>query len=145
MTVEVSAHAPVTLDLELPWSSSEQQDKKFRKLLTRLLILLLILFLMFPWLPLPEISREEAEKLPPQLAKVILEEAEKVKAPEPVVEAKPEPETITESEPVVEQTPVEQKVVEQAPKPVTDDVKAAREKVSSIGVAAAASQLSSFW
>lgn len=142
MTVEVSANAPVTLDLELPWSSSEEQDKKFRKLLTRLLILLLLLFLIFPWLPLPEISREEAEKLPPQLARVILEEAEKAKPPEPIAEPEPEPEVVQETETVVEQAPAEPKPVE-APKPVPNEVQAAREKVKSIGVAGAASQLSS--
>lgn len=145
MTAAVNTVSYNPMELQLPWASSEEQDKKFRKLLTRLLIVLLLLFLIVPWLPLPEVSREEAEALPPQLAKVILETPEEVipVEPEPVVEEVVPEETVQES---VEQPDVvepEPKPVVEAPKPESADVQAARDKVSSIGVNAAASQLSS--
>lgn len=143
------------MELQLPWSSSDEQDRKFRKLLVRLLVILLLLFLIVPWLPIPEVSREEAEALPPQLARVILETPEEVVPvePEPVIE-ETAPEKKTETTPVEpvpddtpaqpEDTPVQSDVApEPKQKPETANVQAAREKVSSIGVNAAASQLSS--
>ncbi|MEH6909764.1 MAG: AgmX/PglI C-terminal domain-containing protein [Oceanicoccus sp.] len=76
-------------DLILPWASSNQEDSRFRKLLRNGLVVFAIIAIAIPFLPVAEITREEAEKLPPQLARVILEKKELPK-PEPV-KPKPKP------------------------------------------------------
>lgn len=72
---------------QLPWVSSFEQDQKFNKILYIALGIFAVLSLIIAFIPAPELSREESEKLPPQLAKVILEKKQlpKPKEPEPVV------------------------------------------------------------
>ena len=58
----------ITPNLELPWSSSQEEDKRFWRVLGVLCVPLLILSIAIPFVPLPEPKREELEQLPPQLA-----------------------------------------------------------------------------
>jgi len=51
----------------------EDEQERYRKILKRALILFLLLALVMPFLPVPQISRERAEELPPRLAKLLLE------------------------------------------------------------------------
>jgi TonB family protein len=74
---------------ELPWTISEDEELRYRKILKRALILFLLLALVMPFLPIPQISRERAEELPPRLAKLLLER--QAPPPPPVVKA-PQPE-----------------------------------------------------
>jgi len=84
--------AVVTPNLELPWSSSQEEDKRFWRVLGVLCVPLLILSIAIPLIPVPEPKREELEKLPPQLARVVLEKKElpKPPPPPPPEEKKPE-------------------------------------------------------
>lgn len=85
-------------DLQLPWSSTEQEDSRFYRILKVALILLVVAAIVVPFLPVPEITREQQETLPPQLARVILEKKELPK-PEPVKpKPKPKQEKKTEKE-----------------------------------------------
>lgn len=111
-------------EFELPWSSSIEEDKRFKKWLKRLLILMLLLVIVVPWLPLPEVDREEVERLPPKLAKVILK---KTPPPPP-----PKPEVAKQEMPKDAPKKAEPKKVEEA-----------RKKVATIGVAAFSKELSS--
>lgn len=79
-------------DLELPWSSSIAEDKRFWRVLGILCVPLLLLSIAIPFIPVPEPAREELEQLPPQLARVVLEKKElpKPPPPPPVEEKKPE-------------------------------------------------------
>ena len=74
-------------DFVLPWEATRKEDERFRKTLKRLLLIFLLLAIVFPWLPLPEIVREQAEIVPPVLAKVILQQKLPVLPPPP----KPDP------------------------------------------------------
>ncbi|GAA0553039.1 hypothetical protein GCM10009098_20930 [Rheinheimera aquimaris] len=86
------------------------EDKRFYRLLWLGFALWLIFAVLVPALKVPEPSREVMEQLPPQLAKVVLEQR---KAPPP-----PEPE------------PVEQQVIEQPkPEPKPEPVAAVAEPV----------------
>ena len=76
---------------ELPWTISEDDELRYRKILKRALILFLLLALVMPFLPVPQISRERAEELPPRLAKLLLER--QAPPPPPVVKV-PQPEAI---------------------------------------------------
>jgi hypothetical protein len=68
---------------ELPWSDSKQEHL-FNKVLIALLMLTLVLGVLVPNITLPELKRENLEKLPPQLAKVIKRKKEAPK-PKPIV------------------------------------------------------------
>lgn len=116
----------------LPWTISEEDEKRFRRILKRILLACLLLSLVMPWLPLPKIDRQ-VEELPPHFAKLILE-----REPLPPPAAIKIPEEITA-------TKADQPKKEEA-KPVTKDTKkatvgkqdvaSARKKASGVGLLA---------
>lgn len=113
-------------DFVLPWEATRKEDERYRKILKRLLLLFLLFALVFPWLPLPEIQREEVERIPPTLAKVLLQQKAPAPPPPP-----PQPVQQDKSEPK-KASPAQQKKVTKA-----------REKVASMGVAAFSKELQS--
>lgn len=104
---------------ELPWAEGKSESL-FNKILILGLIVTLALGILIPNITLPEIKREKAEKLPPQLAKVIKRKKEAPKPkPKPVpkvqekkIEKKPEPKK-QEAKP----KPAPKKVAKPKPKP----------------------------
>lgn len=113
---------------DLPWSISEEEQERFRRLLKRILIFFLFFGIVLPFLPVPKMERDVMEEVPPRLAKLILERQE-VKPPAPVAKApEPEPEP-----PVVQAKPVPRKP---APKPVTKTAESARKKAERSGLLA---------
>ena len=134
-------------NLELPWSSSDANDRKLRKILLILFIPAAVIGAIIPFIDVPEPDRQTLEKVPPRLARVVLEEKEPPPTPPPtpqptpepelekeeVVKEKPpapEPETEPEPEPVVEQQPTEIQIeqarerAEEAIADVVDDLAA---------------------
>lgn len=110
-------------NLELPWSSSAEEDQRFKRVLTITLSLVVLLSIPIVMINLPEQSREEKAKLPPQLARVILER--QVIPPPKIIEppsVKPEPIPEPEKPKVVEKKPIEKKPEEVTPKPVEKPV-----------------------
>ncbi|WP_100658507.1 AgmX/PglI C-terminal domain-containing protein [Alteromonas flava] len=87
----------------LPWSSGEQENRRFLKIVAGLVALTLLCSLTIGLVQLPEQSREEKAKLPPQLAKLIVAEP-------------PEPIELPEPEPIIPETVIEQPV-EEIPEP----------------------------
>ncbi|RBP33397.1 outer membrane transport energization protein TonB [Marinobacter pelagius] len=128
----MTAMTATPYDFSLPWDASGDEDSRFKRILKRLLLLLLLLAVIFPWLPLPEIDREEKERIPPTLAKVLIEQ--RTVAPPP-----PPPEPVKQEE---KTEPTEAKKAAPEPAPAKK-VKKAREKVSKMGVAAFSKELSS--
>jgi len=118
----------------LPWSSSIEDDKRFNRLLVISFAVLLVLSLVVSLINLPELERAEKEKLPPQLARVVLEKQElpppKPIEPPKVEEKKPEPKP-EEKKP--EPKPVE-KPKEPVKVPPKDVLEKAREKAANSGV-----------
>lgn len=100
------------MNSQLPWSSAAADDQRFNKILLGSFALLLVLSLVVTLTKVPEISRAEKAKLPPQLARVVLEKKE-LPPPKPVEPPKPE-----EKKP--EPKPEEKKPepVKKAPEPV---------------------------
>lgn len=118
-------------DLLLPWSSSVEADARFLRMLRNALLALLVIAIIVPFLPVAEITREQKEALPPQLARVILEKKELPK-PEPV---KPKPKK--KEEPKKEKPKPKPKPEKPKPKPKPVDlVKQAREKAAVSGLMA---------
>jgi outer membrane biosynthesis protein TonB len=113
----------------LPWEATRREDERYRKILKRVLLLFLLFAIVFPWLPLAHIDREEVERVPPALAKVILQQ----KLPPPAPVRQPEPKPVEKKKPVEKAaSPAKRKRTLQAKK-----------KVASMGVAAFSSQLAS--
>lgn len=116
-------------NLQLPWSSSDQDNKRYWKILAILLVPFLILSIAIPLINVPEPAREELEKLPPQLARVQLEEQE-LPPPPPPPEPEPEeeePEPEPEEEPEPEPEPEIEEVVEEPPAQLIDEAREAAE------------------
>jgi outer membrane biosynthesis protein TonB len=98
-----------------------KQDQKFKNILKSLFVLYLLVAIVVPLLELPEVSREVKEKVPVQLARIVLKEKPKEKPkPKPKVEVK-------------EEKPKEKKVEKKVTKVKRDKAKA---KASSSGLAA---------
>lgn len=122
---------PVGPNLELPWQASVEEDRRFKKVLRISLAVLLVLAIVVPLMKVPELTREERETLPPQLARVVLEKKELPPPPPPPPpkqeEKKPEP---------VEEKPPEPKKPEEKPKPepVVDKVAEAKKKAATAGL-----------
>ena len=97
-------------EFKLPWDADRQDAKNFRKWLTIVLAAILVLGAAIPFLPVPEVDRQELEELPPQLARIMLEKPEPVVVPPPppepeLVKEEPKPEPEKVPEPEVEKTP----------------------------------------
>lgn len=102
------------------------EDKRFYRLLWLGFALWLIFAVLVPALKVPAPSREVLEQLPPQLAKVVLEQR---KAPPP-----PEPEPVEQQ--VIEPPKPEPKPVAAVAEPVKPDPQKAREQAQQAGLLA---------
>ena len=98
----------------LPWASTEEEDRRFARFLKIGIAAFVVVGAVFTFVPAPELSREQAEKLPPQLARVILEKKE---LPKPVEKPKPKPVEKKKPE-VVKPKPVEKPKPEPKPEPI---------------------------
>ncbi|MEE8427612.1 MAG: AgmX/PglI C-terminal domain-containing protein [Woeseiaceae bacterium] len=103
---------------ELPWSADDVQERKFRRLLTAIILGSLMLGLVWPFIPVPELDPNDIDEIPPRIAKLILEQ--RLPPPPPPKAKPPEPERVTEAMP--------EKVVERTPPPPVDKTKIARDK-----------------
>lgn len=121
-------------DYQLPWSVSDDQEQKFRKILTITLVTLLVLSVIWPFLPTPQVDPNEAVEIEQRFAQLILEK-EPIPPPPPKVE-QPEPEPIVQEPDPVQPKPevVPEPVIQPEPvvEPPREDV--AREKASVAGL-----------
>lgn len=121
----------------LPWTISEEDEKRFRRILKRILLACLLLSLVMPWLPLPKTDRARVEELPPHFAKLILEREPlpppaAIKKPEEITATKADQPKKEEAKPVTKETKKAD-----AEKPVgKQDLASARKKASGVGLLA---------
>jgi len=118
---------------DLPWSPTLAEEKRFRAIVTTLLVIFTLLSLISAVIKLPPLNRAEVESIPPRLAKLVIKEIPKPPPPAPPPEEKkPEPEP-------------EKKVEEPKPEPKKEpppvDVQAARKKAEHSGLLAFSSEL----
>jgi hypothetical protein len=134
----------------LAWNQEEGERKRLIRIISAVLPVFFIMVIYISWIQLPEQDRQTLEKLPPQLAKVILKkdkpkpEPKIAKKPE-IEKPKPEPKVVEKPKPkVVLDKPkpqiVKQEKVKLKPKP--EEVKLAREKAKNSGLLAMSNQLS---
>ncbi|WP_053979344.1 AgmX/PglI C-terminal domain-containing protein [Marinagarivorans algicola] len=100
-------------NLVLPWSSEAEDSKRYWKTFFSLFIPFVILGYVVASIELPEKTREERAKLPPQLARVVLEKKELPKPPPPKPKPKPKP----KEEPKEKLKEEPKKIPKEEPKP----------------------------
>ena len=112
---------PYYREYDLPWTADEEQERRYQRLLGRLLLIVMLLGVVWPFIPLPAPDPYEVIEIPPRIAQLLLEEKPvpppppKVDEPEPDTDD-PEPEQVVENEP------------ESEPEPVRDRTEIAREQ-----------------
>ena len=89
---------PYYREFELPWSVSDEDRERFRKILLWVLGTVLLLAILIPLLPLPHRKESAEEQVPPRLAKLMLEKKEPPPPPPPPKE-QPKPELKPKPEP----------------------------------------------
>ncbi len=136
MAANLAYHAAI-----LPWSVSAEDERRFRRILSVVLLLCLIFGIALLVLPRPQEDRERAEELPQRYAKLLLERAplpEPVKPPEPVKKEAQKKETAKPDAAKKAVTPARQPVPE---KPPGEKLEAARKKASGVGLLAMKDEL----
>jgi len=128
----------------LPWTVSEEEERRFRSILKRVLLVCILFSLIMPWLPVPKVDRTREEELPPRLAKLLLEREApppalaQSKKPEPGEAAKPQPEA-TKPEP--KKPPVSEARKPEPAKAPGERIEAARRRASGVGLLAMKNEL----
>ncbi len=117
---------PFYREYDLPWTTGQEQEKKFQRLLGIVFLICMALSIVWPFIPVPEPEPFDVEEIPPRIAQLLLEE-KPLPPPPPPPQEEPEPE-VEEPEPeqVVETEP--EPVPEPEPEPVVDRTEQAREE-----------------
>ncbi len=115
---------PFYREYDLPWTLDDEQERKFKRLLGRILLSVLLLSLVWPFIPTPEPDPYEVIEIPPRIAQLLLEEKPVPPPPPPEVD-EPEPDT---DDPEPEQVAETEPEPEPEPEPVPDRTEVAREQ-----------------
>ena len=113
----------------LPWTVSEEDEERFRRILKRILVAFLFLSLVMPFLPVPKTERK-IQDVPQRLAKLVLERQQ---VPPPVAVKAPEIQTPT---PAVPPQEVKKEIKKITPPPPAKDLDVARKKAARSGLLA---------
>jgi periplasmic protein TonB len=128
----------------LPWTVAADDERRFKRILRRVLAACLLLALVMPWVPPPTVDRKQVQELPPAFAQLILER-EPVKPPPP---PPPKPDTEAEATPKADASkpetvkpepnkkPVPEARQPKPDKPPGEDLANARRKASGVGLLA---------
>ncbi len=108
-------------DLQLPWSSSRQENNRFNIIAIIILVITLVFGFLIQSQDRPDLSQKEKEKIPASLAKIMERKKKEKPKPKPVVKEKKAEEKKPE-----EKKPKKKK--KEPPKPKTEEQKKAREK-----------------
>lgn len=131
------AHGP-----NLPWTSHEAEDQRFRLIWVVVMAMAILFGAVVPTIDLPEIEKPEREKLPPPLAKLILEKKEKPKTQKPIalkVPDKPRPKPVQKVKP--KPKPVKAPPRQVVKKQINRSPEAARKKAAASGLLAFSDEL----
>ena len=114
---------PFYREYDLPWTTGQDQERKFRRLLGIIFLICAVIGLLWPFIPVSEPDPYDIEEIPPRIAQLLLEEKPLPPPPPPPKEeeAEPEPEE-AEPEKVVEAEPEPEPEPEPAPEPDREEV-----------------------
>lgn len=116
----------------LPWAVSEEEQRRFRRILLGVFLFCLLFAVVMPFLPVPQVDRETAETVPPRLAKLVLERKQAAQPPAPAKAPEPEVQTAKKA-PKLEKKKMERPKRPEQPK---QDVATARKKAERAGLLA---------
>jgi protein TonB len=91
--------APYYRLYELPWSPTEDVERRFRKILRNAFILFAILALLIPLLPMPERAQVKAPEIPDRIVKLVIQKKVPPPPPPPKIEPKETPKPVEKIEP----------------------------------------------
>ena len=68
----------------LPWSDTDN-DKRFNNVAKKVFVIFVILFIVIPYLPTPEVKKDNFDEIPPRFARLLIKQPIKpiIKKPEP--------------------------------------------------------------
>ncbi|NNC77576.1 MAG: TonB family protein [Woeseiaceae bacterium] len=118
---------PFYREYDLPWTSDQGQERRFKRLLGQIFIGVAVLGIVWPFIPTPEPDPNEIDELPPRIAQLLLKEKPLPPPPPPPKEEEPEPDD-PEPEQVVENEPEPEPEPEPVPEPEIDETAVAREQ-----------------
>jgi protein TonB len=132
----------------LPWTVAEDDEKRFKRIVKRVLLVIALLFLLMPWIPVPKEDRT-VQELPPQFARLLLEKpvppppAPVVKQEKPPgTEDKQNPTKVPETaKPEPTKAPVPEARKPEPNKPPGEKLEDARKKASGVGLLALKDEL----
>ena len=129
---------------ELPWSTSSNEERRFRSIVSVFLVLSVVMSIVFWSTKVPELDRTVIEAVPERLAKLVIEKKQipKVEEPKPVEkeEEQKKEEPKAEEKKAEEKKPEEVKPLE-TPQPPKRDEKKLREKAAKSGLLALSDDL----
>ncbi|MGC1511126.1 AgmX/PglI C-terminal domain-containing protein [Ketobacter sp. MCCC 1A13808] len=106
----------------LPWDRAAEEEKLFRKIFVAFLILFFLMALVIPNIPVPEKQRDHVEKVPPRLAKLVMEKRKPPPPPPPPPKEEKKEEEPKKEEPKKEEPKKEEpKKEEEKPKPTAKE------------------------
>lgn len=91
--------APYYRLYELPWSPTEEIERRFRKVLRNAFILFAILALLIPLLPVPQKAQVRAPEIPDRIVRLVIEKKKPPPPPAPKIEPKETPKPVEKIEP----------------------------------------------
>ena len=118
--MSVAVHGP---ELLLPWESSAEEDKRFRRILGWLAALFLVVAIVVPLLPVAELQPREPQPEPQHLAQVILKPValpEPEPPPPPPPAPKPKPKPVEKTPPPKVKPAPREAVPREMPEPVPE-------------------------
>ncbi len=137
----------------LPWSAAAEDEKRFKRILRRVMTVALLLALLVPFVPLRKVERIESQPLPPPMARLLLEQPAapppRPKPPEPVADvakidtpapARPAPAPVAPRKNDKAPVPEARKPIEGKP-PGEVALDRARQKASGVGLLAMKNEL----
>ncbi|MDY6918773.1 MAG: AgmX/PglI C-terminal domain-containing protein [Pseudomonadota bacterium] len=104
----------------LPWDRAAEEEKLFRKMVMVFFVIFLIMVLVIPNIPVPEKQREQVERVPPRLAKLVMEKRQPPPPPPPPPKEEKKEEEVKE-EPKKEEPKKEEPKPEEKPKPTAKE------------------------
>lgn len=132
----------------LAWAVAPEDEARFRRIKNTVLIVSALVCLLLLWLPRPVEDRAQAQELPPQLARLVLERESAPPAPAPAPVVKPKPEAETPAHPDKPESPKPETVKRPVPEArnpqpnrAPGEADLARRKAAGVGLLAMKDQL----
>lgn len=92
---------------ELPWSPTEEIERRFRRVLRNVFIVFAVAALVIPWLPVPEKPQHAAPAIPDRVIKLAIEKPPPPPPPVPKVEPKPVEQVVKPTRPTPPARPLD--------------------------------------